>query len=75
MSKKSKMFSSLLKYWRGKRGLSQLDLALKADVSTRHISFLETGRSQPSRDMVIRLLETLDIPMREQNLLMIEAGF
>lgn len=69
------MFSALLKFWRGKRGLSQLDLALKADISTRHISFLETGRSQPSKEMVLRLSESLDLPFREQNKLLLEAGF
>ena len=75
MSQQSKMFAALLKYWRGKRGLSQLDLALKADISTRHISFLETSRSQPSQDMVLRLADTLDLPLREQNKLLCEAGF
>lgn len=75
MTKQSKMFAALLKYWRGKRGLSQLDLALRAEISTRHISFLETGRSQPSQEMVLRLAEALDLPLREQNKLLVEAGF
>lgn len=75
MPNESKMFASLLKYWRGKRGLSQLDLALKADVSARHISFLETGRSQPSEEMVLRLTDTLDLPLRERNNMLREAGF
>lgn len=75
MTSESKMFSTLLKFWRGKRGLSQLDLALKADVSSRHLSFLETGRSQPSREMVLRLAETLDLSLRESNVLLREAGF
>lgn len=75
MGKESKVFASLLKYWRGKRGLSQLDLALRADVSTRHISFLETGRSQPSEEMVLRLVEALDLPLRERNVVLQEAGY
>src|SRR4030095_13343307 len=49
------LFGALLRHWRGRRGLSQLDLALAADVSARHVSFLETGRAQPSREMVLRL--------------------
>jgi transcriptional regulator with XRE-family HTH domain len=61
--------------WRRKRGLSQLDLALASAVSQRHISFLESGRAQPSRDMVLRLAMVLDIPLRAQNMLMIAAGF
>ena len=52
---KSRLFSALLKYWRGRRGLSQLELALEADVSSRHVSFLESGRAQPSVEMVLRL--------------------
>ena len=61
--------------WRQRRRLSQLDLALKADVSARHLSFLETGRSQPSRDMVLHLAERLEVPLRERNLLLVAAGF
>jgi transcriptional regulator with XRE-family HTH domain len=55
--------------------MSQLDLALEAEISTRHLSFLETGRSRPSRDMVLRLAEQLDVPLREQNTLLVAAGF
>lgn len=55
--------------------MSQLDLACEADISTRHLSFLETGRSRPSRDMVIHLAERLDIPLRERNRLLVAAGF
>ena len=55
--------------------MSQLDLALDAEISTRHLSFLETGRSQPSRDMVLRLAERLEVPLRERNLLLVAAGF
>jgi transcriptional regulator with XRE-family HTH domain len=55
--------------------MSQLDLALNADVSARHISFLETGRAQPSREMVLHLAEQLDVPLRERNNLLVSAGF
>src|SRR5438093_255831 len=65
----------LLREWRQRRRLSQLDLASEAEISTRHLSFLETGRSQPSRDMVLHLAERLDIPLRERNLLLVAAGF
>ena len=64
-----------LRDWRQRRRLSQLDLALDADISTKHLSFLETGRSQPSRDMVLRLAERLDVPLRERNILLVSAGF
>jgi transcriptional regulator with XRE-family HTH domain len=69
------LFSALLRHWRSRRGLSQLDLALAADVSPRHLSFLETGRAQPSREMVLRLGATLDMPLRDQNGLLRAAGF
>ncbi len=69
------LYSALLKYWRGQRGMSQLDLAVAADVSTRHISFLETGRAQPSEDMLLRLAANLDVPLREQNAMLNAAGF
>lgn len=64
-----------LKQWRQRRRLSQLDLALDAEISTRHLSFLETGRAQPSRDMVLRLAEHLEIPLRERNTILVAAGF
>jgi transcriptional regulator with XRE-family HTH domain len=64
-----------LKHWRRLRGLSQLELAVESEVSTRHVSFLETGRSAPSREMVLRLAETLDVPLRERNSLLSAAGF
>ena len=64
-----------LRRWRGIRGLSQLDLALSAGVSARHVCFIETGRSQPSRDMVVRLAETLDVPLRDRNALLLAAGY
>src|SRR5579859_5149848 len=65
----------LLREWRQRRHLSQLDLACEAEISTRHLSFVETGRSQPSRDMVLHLAECLEIPLRERNLLLVAAGF
>jgi transcriptional regulator with XRE-family HTH domain len=65
----------LLRQWRQRRRLSQLKLALDADVSTRHLSFLETGRARPSREMVLRLAERLDVPLRERNALLLAAGF
>jgi transcriptional regulator with XRE-family HTH domain len=65
----------LLRAWRRRRSLSQLELALEADVSSRHVSFLETGRSRPSREMVLRLAEHLDIPLRERNRLLLAAGY
>jgi len=68
------LFPAILRYWRTRRGLSQLDLALAADVSTRHVSFLETGRAQPGREMVLRLASTLDVPLRDQNEMLRAAG-
>ena len=64
----------LLKKWRNARRLSQLDLALAADVSPRHLSFLESGRAKPSREMLLRLSGVLDVPFRESNLLLQAAG-
>jgi transcriptional regulator with XRE-family HTH domain len=64
-----------LKAWRQRRRLSQLDLAADAEISTRHLSFLETGRARPSRDMVLRLAERLEVPLRERNTLLVAAGF
>ena len=64
-----------LREWRQRRRLSQLDLALDAEISTRHLSFLETGRAQPSRDMVMRLSEQLEVPLRDRNAILVAAGF
>jgi transcriptional regulator with XRE-family HTH domain len=64
-----------LREWRQRRHLSQLDLAGDAEISARHLSFVETGRSAPSRDMVLRLAERLDVPLRERNVLLVAAGF
>ncbi|WP_279637425.1 helix-turn-helix domain-containing protein [Corallococcus interemptor] len=71
----SRPVGELLRGWRQRRGLSQMDLALRAEVSTRHVSFLETGRSQPSRDMLLHLAEELDVPLRDRNSLLVAAGF
>jgi transcriptional regulator with XRE-family HTH domain len=65
----------LLKRWRNARRMSQLDLALTAGVSARHVSFLETGRSRPSRDMLLALAGVLDVPLRDRNALLQAAGF
>ncbi len=65
----------LLRDWRLRRRLSQLDLALDVEISTRHLSFVETGRSKPSREMVLRLSERLEVPLREQNVLLTAAGY
>jgi transcriptional regulator with XRE-family HTH domain len=67
-------FASRLRWWRERRGMSQLDLAHEAGVSQRHISFLEVARATPSRDMVLRLAAVLDVPLREQNALLLAAG-
>jgi transcriptional regulator with XRE-family HTH domain len=68
-------FGSLLREWRQRRRVSQLDLACMGEVSTRHLSFLETGRAQPSRDMVLHLAEQLEVPLRDRNTLLTAAGF
>jgi transcriptional regulator with XRE-family HTH domain len=68
-------FGSHLREWRQRRRLSQLDLALEAEISARHLSFVETGRAQPSRDMVLRLAEHLDVPLRDRNVLLAAAGY
>ena len=68
-------FGSRLRWWRARRGLSQLDLAGVAGTTQRHVSFLESGRTQPSREMVLRLAAALDVPLREQNALLLAAGF
>ena len=65
----------LLRRWREARHLSQLELALEAEVSARHVSFLETGRAEPSREMLLTLANVLDVPLREQNFLLLAAGF
>jgi transcriptional regulator with XRE-family HTH domain len=64
-----------LREWRQRRHLSQLDLAGDAEISARHLSFVETGRSAPSRDMVLKLAERLNVPLRERNIMLVAAGF
>ena len=68
-------FGAWLKHWRGVRGLSQLDLAGDAGISSRHLSFLETGRSLPSREMIERLVETLEVPLVDRNIFLLAAGY
>ena len=68
-------FGEHLRFWRQHRRMSQLDLAGEAEISTRHLSFVETGRSAPSREMVLRLAERLDVPLRERNALLVAAGY
>lgn len=65
----------LLREWRQRRRLSQLDLAIEADISARHLSFVETGRSQPTSQMILRLAEHLDVPLRERNTLLLAGGY
>src|SRR2546426_4922964 len=65
----------LLRDWRQRRRLSQLDLAVEAEVSARHLSFVETGRSRPSRELLLHLAEHLDVPLRERNALLLAAGY
>jgi transcriptional regulator with XRE-family HTH domain len=72
---RSSAFGDHLREWRQRRHLSQLDLAGHAEISARHLSFVETGRAAPSRDMVLRLAERLDVPLRERNVLLVAAGF
>ncbi|QVQ54626.1 helix-turn-helix transcriptional regulator [Spiractinospora alimapuensis] len=64
-----------MRLWRTRRRLSQLELSLRADTSTRHLSFVETGRSQPSREMVLRLCDVLDVPLRERNHVLLAGGY
>jgi transcriptional regulator with XRE-family HTH domain len=68
-------FGARLRWWRKHRGLAQLDLAGTAGTTQRHVSFLESGRTQPSREMVLRLAAALDVPLRQQNALLLAAGF
>jgi transcriptional regulator with XRE-family HTH domain len=75
MGSRGRPVGELLRDWRQRRHLSQLELALEAGVSTRHLSFVETGRSRPSREMVLHLAEQLDVPLRERNTLLVAAGY
>ena len=64
-----------LRGWRQRRRMSQLECACEAEISSKHLSFLETGRSQPSREMLLRLTELLEVPLRERNAMLIAAGY
>jgi transcriptional regulator with XRE-family HTH domain len=75
MSTSHKPVGDHLREWRMRRRMSQMDLALEAEISTRHLSFLETGRARPSREMVLHLAEQLDVPLRERNVILVAAGF
>src|SRR5262250_3419020 len=69
------MFGPMLRTWRRRRGASQLALALQSGVSQRHVSFLESGRAKPSREMVVQLATALDVPLRQRNAMLLAAGF
>src|SRR5215207_6431982 len=68
-------FGALMREWRQRRRLSQLALALKSGISQRHLSFVESGRAEPSREMVLRIAEQLEVPLRERNQLLLAAGY
>jgi transcriptional regulator with XRE-family HTH domain len=74
-SAQTQTFGDHLRAWRQRRRKSQLDLALDAEISARHLSFVETGRAQPSREVVMRLSERLDVPLRDRNVLLVAAGY
>lgn len=74
-SPRQRPVGQMLRQWRERLRLSQLDLAGRAEISTRHLSFVETGRSMPSREMVVRLAEHLNVPLRERNQLLVAAGY
>ena len=69
------LFGPMLRAWRRRRGASQLALALQSGVSQRHVSFLESGRARPSREMVVQLTSALDVPLRQRNAMLLAAGF
>jgi transcriptional regulator with XRE-family HTH domain len=75
MPDQPKHAGDLLRQWRQRRRLSQLDLAVEAGVSSRHLSFVETGRSRPTSDMILRLAEHLDVPLRDRNALLLAGGY
>src|SRR5215475_3577247 len=75
MATQPKSFGARLRWWRTRRGLSQLDLAGAAGTSQRHLSFLESGRTAPSQAMVLTLAAALDLPLRQQNALLLAAGY
>jgi transcriptional regulator with XRE-family HTH domain len=75
MTSSVRPFGDLLRTWRQRRRMSQLDLALEAEISQKHLSFVESGRSTPSREMVLTLAEHLDVPLRERNAMLLSAGY
>lgn len=75
MGEAAKTFGEILRDWRQRRRMSQLDLAAEAGISTRHLSFIETGRAMPSRGMVLKLADVIDLPLRERNVLLLAAGY
>jgi transcriptional regulator with XRE-family HTH domain len=75
MMQTSPPVGTLLREWRQRRRMTQMDLALEAEISPRHLSFVETGRSQPSREVLMRLSEELEVPLRERNALLLAAGY
>ena len=75
MPRKNDGFGRHLRDWRGRRRLSQLELSLRSNVSTRHLGFVEIGRAAPSRSLVLRLADELDVPLRERNVWLVAAGF
>ena len=75
MANQPDMFGPMLRAWRRRRGASQLALALQSGVSQRHVSFLESGRARPSREMVVQLSSALDVPLRQRNAMLLAAGF
>lgn len=75
MQPQSNMFGAQIRRWRERRRLSQMALSLDAEISTRHLSFIETGRSAASREMVLRLARQLDVPLRDRNTLLLAAGY
>src|SRR5580658_1940881 len=75
MTDRPRHAGDLLRQWRQRRRLSQLDLAIAADVSSRHLSFVETGRSRPTSEMILRLAEQLDVPLRDRNTLLLAGGY
>lgn len=74
-SRQARELGELLRYWRDARGKSQLDLSLDSGLSQRHLSFIESGRSTPSRQALLDIAQALDIPLRERNTLMLSAGY
>jgi transcriptional regulator with XRE-family HTH domain len=75
MEQEPQSAGELIRFWRARRGLSQLELSLEANVSTRHLSFVETGRATPSRQLLVHLAQRLDLPIAERNRLLLAAGF